>query len=110
MVGVSKPLIPIFLVIMKQETHCVKSVLIRNFFWSVFSRNRAEYEDLRSKSRTLVLGHFSRNEKNFKVRIQRWVKNLQKVTLYIDLITRLNLFFLKSFSASQLAYKRLKDA
>ena len=64
MVEVSKPLIPIFLVIMKQEKHCVKSVLIRNFFWSVFSRNRAEYGDLRSKSRTLVLGHFSRNEKN----------------------------------------------
>ena len=28
--------------------HCVKSVQIRNFFWSVFSYIRTEYEDLRS--------------------------------------------------------------
>ena len=29
--------------------HCVKSVQIRSFFWSVFSRTRIEYGDLRSK-------------------------------------------------------------
>ena len=28
--------------------HCVKSVQIRSFFWSVFSCIRAEYGDLRS--------------------------------------------------------------
>ena len=31
--------------------HCVKSVQIRSFFWSVFSCIRTEYGDLRSKSK-----------------------------------------------------------
>ena len=31
--------------------HCVKSVQIRSFFWSVFSCIRTEYGDLRSKYR-----------------------------------------------------------
>ena len=30
--------------------HCISSVQIRSFFWSVFSRIRNEYGDLRSKS------------------------------------------------------------
>ena len=30
--------------------HCMKSVQIRSFFWSVFSSIRSEYGDLRSKS------------------------------------------------------------
>ena len=34
--------------------HCVKSVQIRSFFWSVFSCIRAEYKDLRGKSRYSV--------------------------------------------------------
>ena len=29
-----------------QKNHCVKSVRLRSFFWSVFSRTRAEYGDL----------------------------------------------------------------
>ena len=32
------------------QTHCVKSVQIRSFFWSLFSFARAEHGDLRSKS------------------------------------------------------------
>ena len=34
----------------KALLHCVKSVQIRSFFWSVFSCIRTEYGDLRSKS------------------------------------------------------------
>ena len=30
------------------DTHCVKSVQIRSFFWSVFSCIRTEYGDLRN--------------------------------------------------------------
>ena len=30
--------------------HCVKSVQIQSYFWSVFSCIRTEYEDLRNKS------------------------------------------------------------
>ena len=37
---------------------CVKSVQIRNYFWSVFSCIRTEYGDLRSNS---VFGHCSRS-------------------------------------------------
>ena len=33
-----------------QSQHCVKSVQIRSFFWSVFSHIRTEYGDLQSKS------------------------------------------------------------
>ena len=35
---------------LKRKIHCVKSVQIRSFFWSVFSCLRTEYRDLRSKS------------------------------------------------------------
>ena len=30
------------------ESHCVKSIQIRSFFWSVFSRIRTEYREIRS--------------------------------------------------------------
>ena len=33
-----------------QWNHCVKSVQIQSYFWSVFSCIRTEYGDLRSKS------------------------------------------------------------
>ena len=34
----------------REVTHCVKSVQIRGYFWSICSCIRIEYEDLRSKS------------------------------------------------------------
>ena len=33
-----------------RECHCVKSVQIRSFFWSAFSRTRTEYGEIRSIS------------------------------------------------------------
>ena len=55
-----------------RNLHCVKSVQIWSFFWSVFSCIRTEYGDLRSKSpysvqiqenfgpeKTSLFGHFS---------------------------------------------------
>ena len=50
--------------------HCVKSVQIRSFFWSLFFRIRPEYKSLRiqpecGKIRTRknsVFGHFSRSD------------------------------------------------
>ena len=54
--------------------HCMKSVQIRSFFWSVFSRIRTEYGEIRSISPYSVeyrkcepektpylVGHFSRS-------------------------------------------------
>ena len=41
---------------LKKTIHCVKSVLIRSFFWSVFSCIRTEYGVI------LVFGHFSRSD------------------------------------------------
>ena len=38
-----------------KNIHCVKSVQIRSFFWSVFSPIRTEYGEI------LVFGHFSRS-------------------------------------------------
>ena len=64
--------------------HCVKSVQIRSFFWSVFSCIRTEYGDLRSGSpysvrmqentdpKNSVFGHFLRSYENFSSRL-RWI-------------------------------------
>ena len=65
--------------------HCVKSVQLRSYFWSVFSCIRREYGDLRSKSpgnlriqseyrkiqtrNNSVIGHFSRSDA-----IKQWNK------------------------------------
>ena len=38
--------------------HCVKSVQIRSFFWSIFSRIRTEYGEIRNIS-PYVFGHIS---------------------------------------------------
>ena len=57
----------------KTKEHCVKCVQIRSFFWSVFSRVRTEYVEIRSMSsysvrmrensnqKSSIFGHFSRN-------------------------------------------------
>ena len=40
--------------------HCVKSVQIRSFFWSVFSRIRTEYGEIQTRKNS-VFGHFLRS-------------------------------------------------
>ena len=57
----------------KTKEHCVKCVQIRSFFWSLFSRIRTEYVEIRSMSpysvrmrensnqKSSVSGHFSRS-------------------------------------------------
>ena len=40
--------------------HCVKSVQIRSYFWSVFSCIQPEYRKIRSRNNS-VFGHFSRS-------------------------------------------------
>ena len=53
------------------STHCVKSVQMQSFFWSVFFRIRPEYGDLPSNS-------------NYSVRIQENTdqKKLRILTLF----------------------------
>ena len=46
------------------EYHCVKSVQIRSFFCSAFSRIRTEYEEIRSKSPYSVRMRENTNQKN----------------------------------------------
>ena len=58
----------------KTKEHCVKCVQIRSFFWSVFSRVRTEYVEIRNMSsysvrmrensnqKSSVFGHFSHRE------------------------------------------------
>ena len=41
--------------------HHVKSVKIRSFFWSVFSRIQSKYEKIRTR-KNLVFGHFLHSE------------------------------------------------
>ena len=57
------------------STHCVKSIQIWSFFWSIFSRIRTEYGEIRSispysvrireirTSKNSVFGHFSRSDR-----------------------------------------------
>ena len=46
------------------QYHCVKSVQIRSFFCSAFSRIRTEYEEIRSKSPYSVRMRENTNQKN----------------------------------------------
>ena len=41
--------------------HCVKSVQIRSFFWSVFSCIQSKYREIRTRKNS-VFGHFSRSD------------------------------------------------
>ena len=43
------------------RANCVKSVQIRNYFWSVFSSIRTEYGEIRTRNNS-VFGHFSRSD------------------------------------------------
>ena len=43
-----------------QYRHCVKSVQIWSFFWSVFSCIQGEYRKIRTRKNS-VFGHFSRS-------------------------------------------------
>ena len=44
----------------KQDLHCMKSVQIRSYFWSVFSCIWTEYRGIRTENNSLF-GHFSRS-------------------------------------------------
>ena len=44
-----------------EKKHCVKSVQIWSYFWSVFSCIRIEYRKIRARTDS-VFGHFSRGE------------------------------------------------
>ena len=41
------------------RVHCVKSVQIRSYFWSIFSCIRTEYRKIRTRNNS-AFGHFSR--------------------------------------------------
>ena len=45
--------------ILKKNIHCVKSVQIRSYFWSVFSCIQSEYRKIRTRNNSLF-GYFSR--------------------------------------------------
>ena len=53
--------------------HCVKSVQIRSFSWSVFSCIRPEYRKIQTRKNS-VFGHFSRS-----VTPTRWLKGIIKI-------------------------------
>ena len=55
-------------------THCVKSVQIRSYFWSVFSCIRIEYRKIRTRNNS-VFGHFSRSvylKKKLTTQLESW--------------------------------------
>ena len=45
----------------QSTTHCVKSVQIRSFFWSVFSYIRPEYRKIRTRKNS-IFGHSLRSD------------------------------------------------
>ena len=50
-----------------RKNHCLKSVQIRSFFWSVFSRIWTEYEDLRSNSQYSVRIRDNTDQKKLRI-------------------------------------------
>ena len=48
------------MIIISRVFHCVKSVQVRSFFWSVFSSIRTEHRKMRTRKDS-VFGHFSRS-------------------------------------------------
>ena len=75
--------------------HCVKSVQIRSFFWSVFPCIRAYYTELRVK--ISVFGHFSCSE-SLPIRITNYIKNhmLKRIKMTMRFINILERVFEKS--------------
>ena len=61
---ISRRLIFVFAKYVMFINHCVKSVQIRSFFWSVFSRFWTEYGDLRSKFLYSVQKRKNTDQKN----------------------------------------------
>ena len=49
------------------ESRCVKCVQIRSFFWSVFSRIRAEYGGIRSISRYSVRMRENKDQRKLRI-------------------------------------------
>ena len=52
---------------MSYDNQCVKSVQIRSFFWSAFSRIWTEYGDLRSKSPYSVQIRENKDQKKLRI-------------------------------------------
>ena len=50
----------LFPILKFKSLHCLKSIQIRSFFWSLFSRIQTEYEKIRTR-KNFVFGHFSRS-------------------------------------------------
>ena len=60
-----------------EDWHCVKSIQMQSFFWSVFSRIQSKYEKMRMRKNS-VFGHFSRSV-NFT---RYWTAKTQAATKF----------------------------
>ena len=68
------------------STHCVKSVQIRSFSWSVFSCIRTEYRKIRTRKNS-VFEYFSCSDKITKL-LETPQKFIDIYNIIIDLSTR----------------------
>ena len=77
------------------KPHCVKSVLIRSYFCSLFSSIWTEYRKIRTRNNSLF-GHFSRSAsfRTFVKYIKIWIK---VVTFFITSATQKKKFSIKHF-------------
>ena len=66
------------------ETHCVKSVQIRSFFWSVFSRIWTEYGQIRPHLPAKYLSVFSPNVGKYGPEKTPYLDTFHEVTLSIS--------------------------
>ena len=64
--------------------HCVKSIQIRSYFWSLFSCIQSEYRKIRARNNSLF-GHFSRSAIAlffcFRFYVERWRQKRGKASL-----------------------------
>ena len=65
-------------------THCVKSVQIRSYFWSVFSHIRTEYGVIRSISPYSVLMQENTDQKELRIwtLLKQWIAISANINLF----------------------------
>ena len=73
--------------------HCVNSVQIRSFFWSVFSYTGTEYRKIRTR-KNYVFGNFSRGVFCYKMR-QKFITKCGRcfITKFDSFITNCHIYY-----------------
>ena len=87
------------------DIHCVKVVQIRSFFWSIFSRIRTEYGEIRSISPYSVRMRENTDQKKLRIwtHFTQWL--VQIMRLVLRTLLKQQVFFQRTKNQLQGSYK-----